>query len=306
MRKVTALDQEQKEKETVNEPVPLSPFKKKGKRARAWERVRRLFIAGILVIVPAFIAIYTVWLIMDGADKIFGPSLENLVREFVSEETNQDRILNKPYSDTVRTIISFLLAVIVILFVGWLSTFFFIRRMIAFGERLVSRIPLLKFLYHTPKEVITTFTASKKDSFKRVVMVEYPRRNCWALGFATGEVIRRPDNIHLIAIFVPTTPNPTSGFMLLVPAEELYDTNIPVEEGARIIISGGILTPDTLHTQRFSGLDASPDLPELGPLIADHHFDIFDETEIASGVISHDTIDRVAGKNNNEDPKDDD
>lgn len=229
-----------------------------------FERFRRLMIAGLLVIIPAVIAVYAVLFIMGLADAIFGGFVDSVF--LIRKDT--DLTANPLYQPT-KTFIAFLMACFVIMFVGWLSTFLLVRRIIHFGERIVSRVPLVKFFYNTPKEVLHTFTSSRKDSYKRVVMIEYPRRGIWSIGFATGEVIKKPEEAPLVAIFLPTTPNPTSGYLLLVPAEDVYDTNIPVEDGARLIISGGILAPEDIWTQRFAGLSKVPSMPPAKPLLND-------------------------------------
>jgi len=235
------------------------------KRHTPFEHVRRHLIAGLLVIIPVFVAVYAVWAIMTLAESFFGP----VVDEFTTRG-GYDGLQHEPYYMFAKSVISFILAVIVIGFVGWLSTFLLVRRVIQMGERLVSRVPILKFFYNTPKEVLHTFTASQKGSFKRVVLLEYPRRGVWGLGFATGEIIKQPKGERLVSVFLPTTPNPTSGFLLLLPEEDVFDTNIPVEDGARLIISGGILSPDSIFTQRFVGLHAQPAMPPLGPLTSDN------------------------------------
>lgn len=229
-----------------------------------FERFRRLMIAGLLVIIPAVIAVYAVLFIMGLADAVFGGFVDSLF--MIRRDT--DLSANPLYQPT-KTFIAFLLACFAIMFVGWLSTFLLVRRIIHFGERIVSRVPLVKFFYNTPKEVLHTFTSSRKDSNKRVVLFEYPRRGIWSIGFATGEVIKKPEETPLVAIFLPTTPNPTSGYLLLVPAEDVYDTNIPVEDGARLIISGGILAPEDIWTQRFAGLSKVPSMPPPKPLLND-------------------------------------
>lgn len=232
------------------------------------ERIRTLMIAGVLVIVPAVITVYAVWMIMNGADKVFGDGVQRWLLLFYPLRDGADPAKRVDIV-LVRHLVSLFLALILIMFVGWLSTFFLVKRVIHFGERIVSRLPVIKFFYNTPKEVLNTFAQSDRKSFKRVVMIEYPKERSWVLAFATGEIIRKPENTHMIAVFVPTTPNPTSGFLLFIPADDVYDTNIPVEQGARMIISGGILSPDFVHTQRFAGMESEPAMPALGPLSAE-------------------------------------
>lgn len=238
--------------------------RKFSRRGTLVERARRHFLAGILVIIPAVIATTALVFLMDNSKKVFG----GLVRGALALLPDPMQ-LDGWYIEWAVSIVSFIIAIIAVMAVGYFSTFFLVRRAISFGEGIVSRIPGLKFFYNTPKEVLHTFTASRKNSFKRVVMVEYPRRGMWCLAFATGEVILRPDNRQVVAIFLPTTPNPTSGFLIYVNADEVFDTNIPVEDGARMIISGGILSPPELSLQKFSSLEGMPALPPLPPLTVD-------------------------------------
>ena len=242
------------------------------------ERFRRVFLAGILVTVPVFVCVYAVYLIMTLADKVFGAGVDQVLGMYFSGFPEDGGI-----SLIIRGSISFLLAVVAISFAGWLSTFLIIRKVINIGEFVVNRVPLVKFFYNTPKEVINTLTMPRKGSAKRVVMIEYPRRGIWCLAFATGEVTRRPDGTHLIAVFLPTTPNPTSGFLLYLPSSDVLDTNIPVEQGARMIISGGILGPDFLYTQKFSGLEETPRLPPLDPLTIDETREFIPTTKAPRG-----------------------
>ncbi|MCC5877654.1 MAG: DUF502 domain-containing protein [Candidatus Sumerlaeia bacterium] len=258
-RKISMVDNQ--EEHPSGETHPSGDDKKTQSAKPMLERFRRIFLAGLLVTVPVFVCVYAVYLIMTIADRVFGKGVEQVIGMYYSGMPEDGAI-----SLVVRGSLSFILAVIAISFIGWLSTFILIRKFISIGESIVNRHPLVKFFYNTPKEVINTLTMPRKGAAKRVVMIEYPRRGMWCLAFATGEVTRKPDGTHLVAVFLPTTPNPTSGFLLYIPASDVLDTNIPVEQGARMIISGGILGPEYLYTQKFSGLEAAPKLPPLEPL----------------------------------------
>jgi uncharacterized membrane protein len=107
---------------------------------------------------------------------------------------------------------------------------------------------------------------SNRESVKRPVLIEYPRRDIWCLGYATGEIVMKPNGEPLVTVFLPTTPNPTSGFLLLVPMKDVWDLNMSVENAVRMIISGGILSPDNFHVAPFRGLHVAPDLPTPAPL----------------------------------------
>lgn len=259
----------------MKEPESTSPSgdehltgedKKAHQKKTLIERFRRVFLAGLLVIVPTFVCVYAVYFIMTMADRMFGGAVAWMLGLQFSELPEDNNIYIG-----IKGVLSFLLAIVVVTFVGWLSTFLVIKKLISIGEYIVDRVPLVKFFYNTPKEVINTLTMPRKGAAKRVVMIEYPRREVWCLAFATGEVTRRPDGTHLVAVFLPTTPNPTSGFLLYIPAADVLDTNIPVDQGARMIISGGILGPEYLYTQKFSGLELPPTLPPLAPLTIDEN-----------------------------------
>ena len=221
-----------------------------------FERTRRTFLAGILVIVPAFVAIYAVVLLMRITDGMFGGIIDQVWLLYFQEPP-----AGSPAYRSAKGILSFFMALSVVMVIGWASTFWLVRKVITIGEAIVNKLPGVKFFYNTPKEVINTLTMPRKGSAKRVVMIEYPRRGIWCFAFATGELRKQPDGTELVSVFLPTTPNPTSGFLLYLPTSDIFDTNIPVELGARMIISGGILGPEEVYTQKFCGLDRVPDLP---------------------------------------------
>lgn len=244
-------------------PEVEAPAKDVKKSHTTFERLRRHFLAGIFVIIPAFVAVYAVLFIVGFTDNLFGKPLEYPVRAILEGLLGE---APEFYVAIIRNLIAFVLTGAVILFVGWLSTFLFVKKLISVGEGIVSRIPLIKFFYNTPKEVLNTFAMSEKNSFQRVVMFEYPRRGAWALGFATGEIIIQPEGKRLVSVFMPTTPNPTTGFLMYIPMEDVMDVNVQVEEGFRMIISGGLLSPHEMHSTPFKSLAVAPELPPLGPL----------------------------------------
>jgi len=117
------------------------------------------------------------------------------------------------------------------------------RRLILFGERLLLRLPVVKTIYAASKQVVETFSSHQTTSFQAVVIVSFPRRESLAIGFITGTLFA-PDNRKLYRVFIPTTPNPTSGFLLLMSPEDVQFTDIPIEEGIKMIVSGGMLAPE--------------------------------------------------------------
>lgn len=237
------------------------PGHKEPHHATFLERIRRHFLAGLLVLVPIVIAVWAIIFLFSLADKFIGEYLYHALKEYVQVLLHlQDDDKSLPML-TLRggfSVLTFFMALFFIVAVGYLSTFFLIRKLIHFGESIVTRIPLVKFFYTTPKEVLSTFAASQNQASKRVVMIEYPRHGIWCLGFATGEFTLKPNGTEMISIFVPTTPNPTSGFFLMVPRTDVYDTELNMEEGVRLIISGGILSPDSIGIRPFTHIDATP------------------------------------------------
>jgi uncharacterized membrane protein len=140
-----------------------------------------------------------------------------------------------------------LLAVILVLATGMIVANLLGRRLVSAWESILSRIPLVRTLYAGVKQIMEAVLATDAKSFRRVLLVEYPRRGVWSLGFMTsdqlGEVQQKTES-DVIGVFIPTTPNPTSGFVLMVPEHEVIYLDMPVEQGLKMIISMGTVVPD--------------------------------------------------------------
>ncbi len=240
------------------------------RRPTLFEFVRRRFFAGLITLIPLLVTIYAISLLMGVITWMFGESVRPIV-ENSFELWGWERKWVQTYVVPVATAtLSLLIATAFIVAVGELTRWFVVRKLIHTGERILERIPLIRFFYRTPKEVIKLLTENR-SSAKRVVLVEYPRHGVWALAYATGEILHEPDGQLYVTVFMPTTPNPTTGFLMLVPAEQVRDFNVTAEDSFRMIISGGILSPNRMTTQVFSGMDTLPNLPPPVPLTADTH-----------------------------------
>ncbi len=140
-----------------------------------------------------------------------------------------------------------LLSIALVLGTGALTANFFGRQLLAWTEALFRRIPLVRQVYGGMKKLAEQLFSGKGNSFRKVVMVEYPRKGMWSLGFLTsdpvGEIEEKAGGVDLVAVFVPTTPNPTSGFLLLVPKAEVLELTMSVQEGMQFIISLGVVGP---------------------------------------------------------------
>jgi len=202
-------------------------------RLRVRDRLRTYFIAGVLITGPILLTFYLAWLFIHGVDQI--------VAALVPDHYNPETYLpfNIPGLGLLAAIASLTL-------IGALTANVLGRFFLGLGERILSRMPVIRGLYGAVKQIFETVLAKQSSTFREVVMVEYPRRDCWTLAFVTarpeGEIkdLAPADSIGL---YVPTTPNPTSGFLLYVPRKDVIPLAMTVEEGIKLVISGGIVTP---------------------------------------------------------------
>jgi len=201
---------------------------KTGFAARLFEIFRKNFLAGLILLIPVFVTIYVF---------LFVGKLMQLFPIFSNSYINY--LINIPVT------------VVIILIFGVLARNLVGRRVVDFGESILVRIPVAKSIYMTIKQILNTFLMRDSVSFRKVVMVEYPRKGIYSLAFVTGrtmgelrEKIGNRTESRAINIFVPTTPNPTSGFYLVVPEEDLVSLDMSVEDAFRIIISAGVLSDE--------------------------------------------------------------
>jgi uncharacterized membrane protein len=207
--------------------------------------IRNRLISGIFLIVPFAVTIVIVrWLFLVLADflrPIVGKILEVLPRIHLIQEIPQVYI---QYAVSLATILSLLL---IIYLLGAVAKFVAGRRLLAIGEKIVLRIPLVRTIYTATKQVTTALSLQDNPAFKSVVLVEFPRKGVYSLGFLTGR-IQDSTGRSFCKVFIPTSPNPTTGFFELISADEVLLSEMTVEEAFKMIISGGIVSPETLKT----------------------------------------------------------
>ena len=201
----------------------------KEKKRSIFTKIRNYFITGVVVLIPIGITIYLTILIISVSSKI------------LPKEINPNHYL--PYNIPGLEII---ITLFLITFIGWLSLSFIGKRLLNLFNTVLKRIPILRTIYSAILQMTETFT--KNDNKKKnVVLVEYPRKGTWAVGFATkensGEITNKL-NKKLINVFVPTTPNPTSGFLLMFPKEEVVYLDLTFEEASKFIVSAGTSNPN--------------------------------------------------------------
>ena len=156
-------------------------------------------------------------------------------------------IVNFIFTDNIPPYVpqlsGFILTLMFIYFIGLLVSNVLGKRIIVWVENVLSRIPIVNSVYRTIKQITTSLSGPNRQAFKKVVFIEYPRKGIWTLTMVTGESTNENGDAYY-HIFVPTTPNPTSGYMLYVPQRDAQETNMTIEEGLKIIISGGMLAPN--------------------------------------------------------------
>ncbi|BCV25633.1 hypothetical protein kuro4_24060 [Gelria sp. Kuro-4] len=184
-------------------------------------RLHTYFFTGLIIVLPFLLTLYFLWVVFGFVDGLIGPLLELILGRRVPG-------------------VGFVVTVGLILGTGALATNYLGRRFLGWGERLFTRVPLVRSVYQTLKQVIRALLSEQKKAFRQVVLVEYPRKGVYSLAFITGG---KQDGSDMLAVFVPTTPNPTSGFLLFLPEEEVTYLDMSVEDGLKLVVSGGVITP---------------------------------------------------------------
>ena len=202
---------------------------KKNIRTPFVAKLRNYFITGVVVLIPIGITLYLTLFLIKISSKL------------IPKEINPNNYL--PFSIPGLEI---LLSIIFIIFIGWLSLSFLGKRLLKLVNDLFKRIPILRTIYSSILQMTETFSQNTKKNKKNVVLVQYPRKGCWAVGFATkdnkGEISKKT-NEDLVNVFIPTTPNPTSGFLLMFPKSEIIFLDMDFEQASKFIVSAGSTNP---------------------------------------------------------------
>ncbi|MQX35305.1 DUF502 domain-containing protein [Roseospira navarrensis] len=209
-------------------------------RASLTARLRNHFLAGILVTAPAAITFFVAWKFIQFVDE--------RVAAFIPQQ------YHLPFSIPG---VGLLIMVAVLIGIGAFATGLVGRILFRLGERVLNRMPLIRNIYGALKQILETVLAQQSTAFRQVVLVEYPRRGIWAIAFITGVTEGEVQNLtaqECVNVFLPTTPNPTSGFLLFVPRQDLIVLDMTVEEGIKMVISGGIVTPPDRRPEEVRSL----------------------------------------------------
>ena len=211
-------------------------------------RLRTSFLTGIVVIAPVALTIWLIWSVIGWFD--------GFVLPFVPDAYRPEKILNTLFGYDLKLNIRGVGVVVFLVFatlVGWLAKGLIGRSFIKYAENLVNRMPVVRSFYSGIKQIAETVFAQQERSFEKACMIEYPRKGIWAIGFistaAKGEIAERKSSKGpMVSVFVPTTPNPTSGFLLFFPKADIIELDMSIEDAAKLVISAGLFYPPAKKT----------------------------------------------------------
>jgi uncharacterized membrane protein len=233
----------------------LAPRKKrKPPRRSFWLRMRGNFLTGLVVVAPTLLTIYLIWTVITFVDDQIVPWVPGIYN---------------PSTYLGVNIPGFGVVVFIVFtaIVGYFTKNLFGRQIVLMAENWVERMPIVRSIYNALKQIVETALSQSSTSFKHACLIEYPRRGLWAIAFVStetkGEIVDRTPDEAMMSVFLPTTPNPTSGFLLFVPKQDVVLLDMTVEEAAKLVISAGLVSPPTAEERaaqlkRLPGRNGGP------------------------------------------------
>ncbi len=216
------------------EPAPRK--RRKPPRRSFWLRMRGNFLTGLVVVAPTLLTIYLIWTVITFVDDQIVPWVPGIYNPSTYLGVNIPGF----------GVVVFILFTAI---VGYFTKNLFGRQIVLMAERWVDRMPIVRSIYNALKQIVETALSQSSTSFKHACLVEYPRRGLWAIAFVStetrGEILERVPDEGMMSVFLPTTPNPTSGFLLFVPKQDVVLLDMTVEEAAKLVISAGLVSPPT-------------------------------------------------------------
>ncbi len=210
--------------------------RKRAPRPSLFHRLRGDFLAGLVVVLPTFLTIYLIWSTIGFIDAKVVPLIP-------SRYDPQNVFGSNIFGFGVLVFVMFTTMI------GAVAKGFFGRQALQWVEGIVERMPVVRSLYNGLKQIVETMLSKSGTSFQQACLIEYPRKGLWAVGFIStetrGELAHRTTETDLLSVFLPTTPNPTSGFLLFVPRRDVIPLEMTIEEAAKLVISAGLVTPPT-------------------------------------------------------------
>lgn len=204
------------------------------------QRLWRTIMAGLTIIAPLWVTGWVLKTLFNWADGFSAPLIRQIARPFGAPEFHIPGL-------------GFVLTFVILWVVGALAANVIGRSLLQYAREALEGLPLVRTIYAPIQQLMESLTSPGKTGFEKVVLVEYPRTGLWTLGFLAGDVPREAQAAPAHSIFVPTAPNPTTGFMLIVPPEQLLPTELGVEEALKMIVSAGVVVPPALFLPKEDG-----------------------------------------------------
>ncbi|MDH4183119.1 MAG: DUF502 domain-containing protein [Nitrospinota bacterium] len=198
--------------------------------------IKRTFLAGLALVIPIVVTILIFKIMFNTLDNLLGPVV---TRGLLLAGAPIPQNFQVPGLGIISTIL-------IVFMAGALTTNYFGKKLFALSEWIVDQIPLIRTVYTGAKQVMNAISTAGSQSFSQVVLIEFPRKGIFTLAFITGEStgeVQERTKEELVNVFLPTTPNPTSGFFIMVPKQDLIELEMPVEDGIKMLVSGGLVTP---------------------------------------------------------------
>ncbi len=205
-----------------------------------FKKIRANFITGMVIVVPIVLTFWVLYFIIDKLNALFLQPVVKILENWAPAEGLE--------SFTKVLIFIFLLSLVTV--IGFATRILILRNFFAFGESVLYRVPMINTVYRTIKEISGAFWMHKASIFQRVVLIEYPRKGLYSLAFVTSETegeVQEKTHHRVLSLFVPTSPNPTSGMMIMIPENDAINLGMTVTEGMKMVISGGAIVPKKDH-----------------------------------------------------------
>ncbi|MDR0393038.1 MAG: DUF502 domain-containing protein [Puniceicoccales bacterium] len=205
-------------------------------------KFKRSFIAGLFVLLPLGVTFFVIQILLN---KVGQPASALFFGNWIKN-------LDKQWVECILNLISVGIVILFIACFGWFSQYFLGKCFLKFTERLISNVPFINSVYKTVKQLVDTLAQDKKTLFQKAVLVEFPRKGLYSVGFLTSDSkgeIQEKTSEEVYCVFVPTTPNPTTGFLIMVPKEHIITLDMSIGDAMKIIISGGAIVPPYVAEQ---------------------------------------------------------
>ena len=199
---------------------------------------KKYILTGIISIIPVY---FTFWIIEQIFLIVSIPG-KNIISYFTSL-FNFNNAINIQFITITEYILGFILTIMFLFFFGLIVSNVIGKKIYSLFESLLNSIPVVNKVYNSIKQIISTISIDSKKSFKKVVMIQYPRKGLWTIAMVTGESTNK-NKKEFYTLFVPSTPNPTTGYMIIISKEDVVNTDLSVEDATKVILSGGLVTPN--------------------------------------------------------------